>query len=84
MIAIYINIYTFSQQIREDYYKPINGKPSISLAPTLLRPKSKGTITLRSKNPYDVAIIDPNFLEHQDDVEFFVRGKSMPGVKILR
>ena len=45
------------------------------MGPTLLRPKSKGSITLQSKNPFDQAIIDPNFLAEQEDVDFFVRGK---------
>ena len=44
------------------------------MGPTLLRPKSRGTVTLQSQNPKDQAIIDPNFLAEQDDVDFFLRG----------
>lgn len=34
---------------------------------TLLRPRSRGTISLRSKNPLDTPRINFNFLSHEDD-----------------
>lgn len=44
----------------------------------ILRPKSRGNITLRDANPRSPALIDPHFLEHPDDMEAMVRGvKSM-------
>lgn len=33
-----------------------------------LRPKSRGTIKLRSNNPRDKPIIQPNYLENHDDL----------------
>lgn len=39
-----------------------------------LRPKSRGTVTLQSANPRDNALIDPNFLAEEDDMEAMVRG----------
>ena len=50
------------------------GIPAISMLPTLLRPKSRGSITLQSNDPDDQPIIDPNFLAEVEDVDFFVRG----------
>lgn len=38
----------------------------------LLRPKSRGRVTLRSARPGDPPAIDPAFLEHPDDVETMV------------
>ncbi|MEO1186508.1 MAG: GMC oxidoreductase, partial [Cyanobacteria bacterium J06636_27] len=50
-----------------------------TLCPTLLYPQSKGKITLRSKNPFEPPIIQPNYLENQQDLETLVAG-----VKISR
>ena len=50
-----------------------------TLCPTLLYPQSKGQITLRSKNPFEPPIIQPNYLENQQDLETL-----LAGVKISR
>ncbi|XP_048768060.1 glucose dehydrogenase [FAD, quinone]-like [Ostrea edulis] len=42
--------------------------------PILLHPKSKGTIRLQSDDPFDPPLIDPNYLDHPDDIKTFVRG----------
>ncbi|XP_060069659.1 glucose dehydrogenase [FAD, quinone]-like [Ylistrum balloti] len=45
---------------------------TISFLPTLLHPKSKGTIRLKSRDPFDHPDIDPKYLEHLDDVKTLV------------
>jgi choline dehydrogenase-like flavoprotein len=40
----------------------------------LLRPKSRGSLTLASADPLAAPLIDPNFLAERDDVERLVRG----------
>jgi choline dehydrogenase-like flavoprotein len=40
----------------------------------LLRPVSRGSVTLASKDPMEPPVIDPNFLGERDDVERLVRG----------
>ena len=40
----------------------------------LLRPKSRGSVTLTSADPFAAPAIDPNFLAERDDVERLVRG----------
>ncbi len=40
----------------------------------LLRPKSRGSITLAGADPLAAPLIDPNFLGERDDVERLVRG----------
>lgn len=44
-----------------------------------LRPKSRGTIRLASADPAAPALIDPNYLDHPDDMASLVRG-----VKVAR
>jgi choline dehydrogenase-like flavoprotein len=43
--------------------------------PILLHPKSRGTIRLQSNDPFDSPLIDPNYLDHPDDIRTFLRGK---------
>lgn len=40
----------------------------------LLRPLSRGSLTLASKDPFAAPVIDPNFLGERDDVERLMRG----------
>ena len=40
----------------------------------LLRPKSRGEVTLNSADPLDDPLIDPKFLSHPDDVKDLVEG----------
>ena len=46
----------------------------ISCHTCLLRPKSRGDVTLNSADPFDDPKIDPKFLSHPDDVRDMVAG----------
>ena len=47
----------------------------------LLRPKSRGTVTLKSADPLDDPLIDPKFLSHPDDMKDMIEGyKKMMGI----
>lgn len=39
-----------------------------------LSPKSRGTVTLRSANPYDEPVIDPNYFSDPEDIKAVVEG----------
>ncbi len=45
-----------------------------SVCPTLLNPKSRGTITLENKDPFINPIIDPQFLSSEEDLQILVKG----------
>ncbi|KAB7494454.1 Glucose dehydrogenase [FAD, quinone] [Armadillidium nasatum] len=57
----------------EEYYSDLFYNDSAAMVPTLLRPKSRGSITVRSTDPFDQPNIDPNILADPEDLEFFVR-----------
>ncbi|KAK3577526.1 hypothetical protein CHS0354_026483 [Potamilus streckersoni] len=40
----------------------------------VLRPKSRGTLTLMSRDPFDYPLIDPKYLTHNDDIKTLIRG----------
>ena len=45
-----------------------------SIGPTLLRPKSRGRILLRSTDPLEPPAIQPNYLSEESDVQVLVKG----------
>ncbi|KAI0091018.1 GMC oxidoreductase [Irpex rosettiformis] len=50
------------------------GEYTFGMHAVCLRPKSSGTIRLKSNNPADAPLIDPHYLEDQNDVKTLVRG----------
>jgi len=55
------------------------GASGITLNSYTLRPKSRGTVRLRSADPADLPVVDPNFLAEPDDLK-----TSVEGVQISR
>ena len=49
-------------------------KPGLQIDINQERPKSFGTVRLKSANPSDYPVIDPNLLSHPSDVDELVRG----------
>ena len=52
---------------------------SVLATPMLVRPKSVGTLSLKSADPLDHPLIDPNYLSHPDDFEAFMEGYAESG-----
>ncbi len=53
--------------------------PACIFLPILVQPHSIGEVRLRSANPQDAPVINPNYLQHPDDVQVFIQA-----VKIIR
>ncbi|UYV67460.1 hypothetical protein LAZ67_5000695 [Cordylochernes scorpioides] len=61
-------------QVYNEVYAPYNSLPGFTLFPYLLRPKSRGTIRLKSADPYDHPLIDPQTFADLADLEALVEG----------
>ncbi|AVQ71171.1 alcohol dehydrogenase [acceptor] [Microcystis aeruginosa NIES-2519] len=48
--------------------------PGFTFAPIVAQPQSRGTISLRSNNPQDLAVIQANYLQCETDINVFIRG----------
>ncbi|XP_071530904.1 glucose dehydrogenase [FAD, quinone]-like [Panulirus ornatus] len=64
----------FRRDFFKEYYGSILGLDGFNIGPMLTRPKSRGSVRLKSRDPRQPPLIDPNFLSHPDDVTTFVRG----------
>ncbi len=64
--------------LREDFYQavfaPIDHKDVWSAIPVLLRPRSRGVIKLRSKNPLEYPLIYPNYFSDPADMLTLIEG----------
>jgi len=49
----------------------------MTMSALLLRPQSKGSISLRSSDPFGAPVIDPKYFESVNDVEVLVRGMRL-------
>ncbi|XP_044018253.1 glucose dehydrogenase [FAD, quinone]-like [Aphidius gifuensis] len=57
-------------------------KISFAILPTLLRPKSRGSIRLRNNDPLSKPLLNPNYFSEPDDVDVLVEGIKF-SVKIV-
>uniref|UniRef100_UPI0035944FA3 GMC family oxidoreductase n=1 Tax=Persicitalea sp. TaxID=3100273 RepID=UPI0035944FA3 len=57
-----------------DTYPYTNG---YTILPTLLKPKSRGYVALRSAHPGDAPLIQPNLLSAEDDLKTLLKGTKM-------
>ena len=63
-----------TEQFYDTVFGPINNRDTWSIIPMLLRPKSVGSIRLRSKNPFDYPYIYPNYFQDDFDMKTLVEG----------
>lgn len=57
--------------------KALHGTYQFAILPTLLHPRSKGSIRLATASPADHPLIDPNYLADPRDVEVMVEGMKL-------
>jgi choline dehydrogenase-like flavoprotein len=63
--------------IVDDHARKLHWGHGISSHVDVLRPHSRGTVTLRSPDTRDAPVIDPRFLDDERDLELLVRGAQI-------
>lgn len=58
----------------DDHARKLHWGHGLSCHVCVLRPQSRGTVTLQSANPFDAPRIDPNYLSHPQDLEDLLAG----------
>ncbi|RVE50266.1 hypothetical protein evm_005101 [Chilo suppressalis] len=60
--------HSLTDDFYEEVFREVTNKDVFGIFPMMLRPKSRGFIKLRSKNPLEYPIMVHNYLTHPDDV----------------
>ncbi|XP_013405469.1 uncharacterized protein LOC106170227 isoform X8 [Lingula anatina] len=75
------NLFVDNANFRTEVFEAIHGGRAgmhgFSIFPILLHPKSRGTIRLKSTDPFEHPEIDPHYLEHPDDVKVMVEAMKL-------
>jgi len=71
------NNFGYTDEIYEKFYKPLEGKDAFTICVNLLRPKSRGEVRLRSRNPMDKPLIYSRYFSHPQDIKVLVEGIKM-------
>ncbi|XP_077542836.1 L-sorbose 1-dehydrogenase-like [Haemaphysalis longicornis] len=58
-----------SKDVYNAYYTPNRGVPGFLVSTILNRPRSRGCLRLRSRDPFEHPIIDPKYLSNPQDVK---------------
>lgn len=66
-----------TDQLYNTVYKPIANRDVWTLMPLLLRPRSRGWVRLRSKNPFDHPLINANYFDDPFDIKTLVEGAKL-------
>ncbi|XP_054708986.1 glucose dehydrogenase [FAD, quinone]-like [Uloborus diversus] len=61
-----------TDEVYREVYAPYTGKNTFTFFPCNLRPKSRGTIRLKSTDPHEHPLIDPNLFEYREDLDLLV------------
>jgi len=70
-------IFKTDDETFNNFLKPLRGTHGFTFMTTLLRPKSRGEVKLRSSDPHDPPLIDPKFFTHPEDIRVAVEGVKL-------
>ena len=68
------SLFGVTDEFYQKVFKEYEGTDAFSIVPILLHPKSRGRVMLRSSNPFQGPILEPNYFHEQDDLDTMIRG----------
>ena len=75
-------LFNLKEQVVEKYLDKYEGQDRLTLANMLVRPYSRGTVTLQSDDPLTPLLFDPNYFGDERDMKILIEGAKR-GTKIL-
>jgi len=70
-------IFKFDKETFTKLVSPHMGKDAIFNPTAIVRPRSTGQITLKDSNPFSPPVIEPNYLDHPDDIKMAIEGRNV-------
>ena len=67
-------IFGFDDTFFKNMFGGYEGADAFSIVPILLHPKSRGRVKLRSSNPFQWPMFEPNYYDDESDVKTMIRG----------
>ncbi len=61
-------------QVFSEFYDGQQGRHGFLIVSKLLHPRSEGTLRLRSRDAFDHPLIDPRYLQREEDVDVILEG----------
>ena len=74
LYASYNTFFNFRDEISAEIMNKDPNVPGFTVSMSLLDPRSVGTLRLKSSDPFDYPIIDPQYLSDRRDVDAYIRG----------
>lgn len=71
------NMLGIPKKFVKEVYADIMGKSAFSLVPIIMRPKSRGRLRLKSRNPFQWPKMEPNYLSHPHDLNTLIEGAKL-------
>ena len=73
--TLYKNFLKINSKVFDEYFIKNAFAEGFTMYPILSRPKSRGRLSLRSSDPNDHPVIEPNYLTDPSDVKVLIEGK---------
>ncbi|KAJ4430046.1 hypothetical protein ANN_22254 [Periplaneta americana] len=72
-----------SEKLYRQVFGPVAGRDAFGLVPILLRPRSRGRVKLRSRNPFHTPVLYANYFDDEYDLRVLVEGVKFEPVGSL-
>lgn len=69
-----INYFNFKDDVAKEYLAKDGNVEGFNFIVSVTHPKSRGTLRLRSSDPFDYPVLDPQYLTDKKDIEDFIGG----------